>query len=412
MHYPFPKSKQIRGLVDCDSFYASCETYLNPKLRWLPVCIWGDIVIARSYEAKPYDIKVGTPMREAKKMLPKNAVYLKPRMKEYGKISQSLMQYMKEKCLQVEVFSIDEAFFDITWYAKRYDMSYARIARALKNDIRKKIWIPTSIGIWPTRLLGKIFAEVNKPFWECIALEEKAIDAVLQTLPLKDVPFIWPKSQEKLQYRCKTAYDFKALPYAYVKQLLWKNGLTVRLELNGTNATTYKSKEKPKGISRTRSFNPHFTNKKQDIRPRLLNNIEKAIEHMMDMKLKVWYIKIHFRTKSFDRFWYDKRVWQPLNDWLQIVKICRELFEQCPFDDVLYRTTWVFFGELVDAHSMQWSLFDYPKEENTKKKSGAKESLNHAIHKLNKKFGRWSVHIWACNQTVAKKNDIFVMEVW
>ena len=78
-------------------------------------------------------------MREAKKILPDTAVYLPPNMTKYGQISKSLMRYLQEKCLQVEVFSIDEAFFEITQYEKMYGMSYERIARAMKHDIHQKI---------------------------------------------------------------------------------------------------------------------------------------------------------------------------------------------------------------------------------------------------------------------------------
>ncbi len=402
----FPKSKQIRWLVDCDSFYASCEVFLNPKLKWLPVCIWWDIVIARSYEAKPYGIKVWTPIREAKKMLPDNAVYLKPRMLEYGKISKRLMEYLAEKCTEVEIFSIDEAFFEIGWYDKMYKMEYARMMPALKNAIRRDIGIPVSIGLAPTRLLAKMFADINKPYWECIALDDITIDRVLKTLPLAEVPFIWPQTQKKLVWKCTTAYDFKALDYADVKQMLGKNWTKIRCELNGINAMQLWYNDHPKWIWRTRSFNPHFTDKKEEVRARLLSNIEKAIEHLHDVKMSTKYLRLYFRTKDFSRFGIDTKLPYPTNDGLQLTKIARNLFEQISFDGTLYRTTGIFFSDLSVTGHVQESLFSY-----THKPTLDSKKISDIIQKLNKKFGRGAVHVGTAKPEKEQKKDFIFMEV-
>lgn len=391
--FDLPRSKQVRWLVDCDSFYASCEAFLNPQLRGLPICVGQDVVIACSYEAKAYGIKVGTPAREAKKVLPSTAVFLPRRMWEYGKISNRLMTYLRQKCLQVEEFSIDEAFFEITWYDLRYKMSLERIAYLMKKDIKKKIWISVSIGLAPTRHLAKIFAELNKPFGECVAIHNHDIDTILGSVPLKNIPNIWPKTQKKLAYRCITALDFKQLPYEYVRQLLGKNGITIRLELNAINAKSFAKKDKQRGINRTRSFHPNFTNRKECVRWHLLRNIERAIEHLLDMKMKTKYIKIHFRTKKFHKFWYDIALPHHVDDHMEIVRICRKLFEQCPFDETRYRTTGVYLGELTSAYSSQWSLFDYPQESERTRKHLVQKKLTTTIYNLNKKYGRGTVHV-------------------
>ena len=402
----FPRSKQVRWLVDCDSFYASCEVFLNPQLKGLPVCIWWDIVIARSYEAKPYGIKVWTPIREAKEMLPDNAVYLSPRMWEYWKISKRLMEYLADKCTEVEIFSIDEAFFEIGWYDQMYKMEYQRMIPALKHAIRKDIGIPVSIGLAPTRLLAKIFADINKPFWELVALDDSHIDSILQSLPLAEVPFIWPKTQKKLAWKCKTAYDFKALDFADVRQMLWKNGTKIRCELNGTNAMSLWYNDHPKWIGRTRSFNPYFTDKKEEVRARLLSNIEKAIEHLHDVKMSTKYVRLYFRTKDFQSFWIDTKLPYPTNDGLQLTKIARKLFEQVPFWDIMFRTTWIYFSDLILSWHVQESLFSV-----SEKSTLDSKKISDIIQSLNKKFGRWTVHIGTAKPKKEQKRDFIFMEV-
>ena len=400
----FPVSQKIRWLVDCDSFYASCEIYLNPKLRWLPVCIWWDIVIARSYQAKAYGIKVGTPIREAKKLLPKNAVFLPPRITHYWQISHTLMAYLHEKCNEVEVFSIDEAFFEISWYSEIYNLSYAEIARRMKHDIYKKIWIPVSIWIWPTKLLAKMFAEVNKPYWELVCLAKKDIDMTLQSLPLAHIPFIWPKTQEKLRYVCTTAYDYTSLSYAYIRDLLGKNWLNIWLELNCINAMTLGNKKKPKSIHRTRSFNPHFTSDKDILWSRLLDNIDKSCEHLLDVHMATTYIAISFRTKDFHRFSLDTKLPYPTNDKLFITKTAKTLFESMTIGSIVFRTTWMYLWNLVDMHHLQTSLFT----PHTARKNN--DALNTIIHTINKKYWRGTVRLWEAKQT-QQKNTIFELEV-
>lgn len=379
----FSKSSSAWWLIDCDCFFVSCERKLDPSLEDRVVCVGQDIIIARSYEAKQYGISVWTPVREAKKTLPSNTIYLPPRIHEYKKISQDLMTYLKKKCNEIEVFSIDEAFFDITWFNKIYGRSYENIVLTLKQDIKKDIWIPVSIWLAPTKILAKMFADIKKPYGEVVALEDSIIDSHLKKISLWDIPFIWRKTQKKISHLCQTAYDFKLLSYAYVRQLLWKSWIKLRHELNSISTTTFKHNTQQKVIWRTRSFNPHFTAIKSDVWKHLYKNIKRAVDQLHRTKLKTKHIHISFRTKSFKRFWFSKELPYATNDRIHLIKIIRELFENAPFDGVIYRTTWVSFSELHPAQYIQNSLF-WPEQKNTE----ARRKLDTTVHILQEKYGR------------------------
>lgn len=111
-----PASNQLRALVDCDSFFAGCELARHTELRGQCVCIGReeDIVLASTYEAKRRGVKTGTPAWEAKRILGSDAVFIRPDMNYYQETSKKVMELLKEESNDIEVYSIDEAFIDIT----------------------------------------------------------------------------------------------------------------------------------------------------------------------------------------------------------------------------------------------------------------------------------------------------------
>lgn len=376
--WDFPRSQQIWWLVDCDSFYASCEAYLNPAIRDLPICVGKDVTIACNQIAKSYGVRVGTPFWTAKEKLPEGAVFLTPKMGEYGRISQMLMDYLRSKCLSVEEFSIDEAFFEISGYGELYTLTYPKIAKMLQQDIRKKIGISVSIWLWPTRLLAKIFADINKPYGTYIALNDENIDTTLGGLPLADIPFIGTKTQAKLEHRCTSALDFKQLPYSYVKQLLGVSWLRIWFELNSINANSFEHKEYPQGISRTRSINPYFTNDKEQVRAHLMNNIDKALEHLHDVGMEAKSIRLSFRDQWFKRFGVEDVFVSPTHRYDHIILKARAMFEKLQFGSYKYRTTGIHLYDLTRIGDYQQDLFSVS--------SHSEDLLTLSIHNINKKY--------------------------
>ena len=105
------------GLLDCNNFYVSCERLFNPKLIGKPVVVLSNndgCIISRSNEVKSLGIKMGEPLFKARKILEKNKVIiLSSNYSIYGDISNRIMNIIKEDLPEVEVYSIDEAFFSL-----------------------------------------------------------------------------------------------------------------------------------------------------------------------------------------------------------------------------------------------------------------------------------------------------------
>ena len=216
------KSEQVYCLIDCDSFYASCEIIRHPDREGKPVIVARerDIVLAASYEAKYHGIKTGSAHRDAKRILP-NAIFVAPDFDRYTQVSDKLNIFLAEFTNKVEVFSIDESFCDITGLAEYYELDRHSFARKLKHTIKHRIGIPVSIGVARTKLLAKLFSDQNKPYGEFVALEQHIVDDVLAKTDIHDICFIGDARTNKLKgYAISSALDLKQSDPRRIKKLL------------------------------------------------------------------------------------------------------------------------------------------------------------------------------------------------
>lgn len=380
-----PMSKKVYCLVDCDSFYASCEILRNPSLAGKCVCVGreSDIILASSYEAKRYGVKTGTAARDAKKILGNKLVMIPPDFGWYSLVSQRLQDLLGNFWLGIEVFSIDECFVDVTGYAERYKLSWTEFARTLKLKIKKEIGIPTSIGVWRTKIIAKLLSDINKPFWECVWVVQKDLDRIFQQLNVNEVCYIGHASSDKLSRYCKTIQEFVNLEYDLVRQLLWWRGLKVRFELKGCDVLSFALPPVPKNITRSHSFHPHFTSDVKKAWIHFMHDFEEAFETLLSHNLAPKYIKVRLRDRDF--FSHSKSVILPQRTQNKdiILWVCRDLFHSSMNHPIEWRTTWVVFWDLKNARYMpQKDLFSDTDEIDKQNK------IQNAKRNLQKKFGK------------------------
>ena len=146
------------ALVDCDSFFVSCERKLNPELKGIPVSVVSGergCVIARSKEAKQIGVPMGIPLFQAVEKYPA-CLYIPANHFAYTKISKSIMEILKDFSPNVQVYSIDEAFVDFTGLTKLYKKNYYDLGLDLQQRILNEVDIPVTIGISRTKTLAKL----------------------------------------------------------------------------------------------------------------------------------------------------------------------------------------------------------------------------------------------------------------
>jgi len=146
------------ALVDCDSFYASCERIFRPDLKNVPIVVLSNndgCVIARSAEAKKMGIGMGVPWFKVKdSFLSHGGKVFSSNFTFYGDMSARVMNILEGFVPEIEVYSIDEAFLGLGSLDKNYDLyEFSCHMRAL---IKQWTGVPVRIGIAPTKTLTKI----------------------------------------------------------------------------------------------------------------------------------------------------------------------------------------------------------------------------------------------------------------
>ena len=174
------------ALVDCNSFYVSCERLFKPSLIKKPVIVLSNndgCIISRSNEAKDLGIKMGDPYFKAKDIIVKNNVHVfSSNYSLYGDISRRVMRTLKYFTSEIEIYSIDEAFLDLTSFPNDLVELFVK---KIRNTILEWTGIPTSIGIATTKTLSKIANHIAKKEKSgVVSLVEKKVATALLLLEL------------------------------------------------------------------------------------------------------------------------------------------------------------------------------------------------------------------------------------
>ncbi len=153
----------IFALVDCNNFYVSCERVFNPELIGKPVIVLSNndgCAVARSNEAKALGIKMGVPVFQIKDLIRKNDVKVySSNYALYGDMSKRVMQTLTGFTPVLEIYSIDEAFLDLSGFSR---IDLVEYARTIKNTVEKWTGISVSVGIAGTKTLAKIANQLAK----------------------------------------------------------------------------------------------------------------------------------------------------------------------------------------------------------------------------------------------------------
>ncbi|MBQ4589304.1 MAG: Y-family DNA polymerase, partial [Bacteroidaceae bacterium] len=194
------------GLADCNNFYCSCERVFHPDLRNKPVVVLSNndgCVIARSEESKALGIKMGDVFYQVKDVLEKNGVAVfSSNYNLYGDMSRRVMSLLSTYTPKLDIYSIDEAFLDLTGMG---DMEYlSSYCKQMVRDITKGTGIPISLGVAPTKTLAKLaskYAKKHKGYeGVCFIDTEEKREKALRLFPVEDVWGIGYRHAKKLAY--------------------------------------------------------------------------------------------------------------------------------------------------------------------------------------------------------------------
>lgn len=389
------------ALIDCDSFFVSCERKLNPELKGVPVAVVSGergCVISRSKEAKMLGLPMGLPLFQAVQRVPE-CIYISANHYAYTKISKQVMNILKDFSPNVEVYSIDEAFVDFTGLTKLYKKNYFKLARELQKRIADEVDIPVTIGISRSKTLAKLASDKAKNTSARIGVIGKCgIHHLLEFTEIQEVWGIGRKLGVRLRgLGVRTALDFINKDDKWVKSKFGKNGLTSKAELSGIMVSPISNEvELPKSISDTKSF-LEFSSDLQFLKNELSIHIHESCARLRKIDCKCATIGVLLKTKDFRTLYSKVQLDIPTDFEFEISRAAFPLLTEMFNSREVYRSVGIVLEDFREKAEEQLTLFS----NNEKKEQN--EKLGQSLDKLEKKFGRNIVRTGFTNKEVPFK---------
>jgi DNA polymerase IV len=222
-------SRRVILHSDLNSFYASVEVMLNPRLRGKAVAVGGStedrhgIILAKSELAKKAGVKTGMVNWEAKRLCPE-LILVPPQYEQYVKYSKLAQEIYHRYTDKVEPFGMDECWLDVT-ESQRLKGSGIEMAEQIRKTMREELGMTVSIGVSFNKIFAKLGSDMKKPDAITVITEENFQEKVW-TLPAGELLYVGRATEKKLaSYGVHTIGDIVSIGPQFLQRLLGKNGL-------------------------------------------------------------------------------------------------------------------------------------------------------------------------------------------
>ena len=359
----------VYALADCNNFFVSCERAFQPELEGRAVVVLSNndgCVVARSNEAKAMDIAMGTPYFKLGKLVDSGRLLVRSsNYTLYGDLSHRVMNILREAVPDMEVYSIDEAFLNLEGIPRE---QWVPLCLGLVKRIRQWVGIPVSIGIAPTKTLGKVANHFAKKYpgyqGVCLADTPDKWEKALKLTPIGDVWGIGWRSAPKLQSSgVKTAADFTAKPEARVLKHMGITGVRTWKELQGISCIEDEEPERRQSICTSRSFAEPITTR-DELSLRISDFAGICAAKLRKDGSAAGEVAVFMQTNRFrsDLPQYypflRKRLPTAVNNTPEIVSAALALMDEAWKDGYAYKRAGVIVGETVPEDEVQGALFD------------------------------------------------------
>lgn len=404
----------IYALVDCNSFYASCERIFRPDLKAIPIVVLSNndgCVVALSKEAKKIGIKMCEPWFKIKDNFTKNGgIAFSSNYELYADISSRVMQILEQLSPKIEIYSIDEAFLDLTGIEKCTELE--SFGRQCQETILQWVGMPVSVGIGPTKTLAKVAQYGAKKYHKTngvVDLSDKKRQIKLMSLmPVGEVWGVGKRINKKLN----TMGIFTALELANMDIKFIKNNFSsvlgrTLMELKGYSCIGLD--ENPaikKQIIVSRTFGHRVTDL-DSINEAVSNYAVRAAEKLRKENQYCKMISVFIRTNYFRK--QDKqyngmlsyKLGSPTNDTRDIVSASKSLAKNIFRNNYNFIKAGVLLSDFYDEGVRQSDFFIPHKE-----KIGAKK-LMQTIDRINLSgIGRVSFAAQGMKQSWSMKREL------
>lgn len=378
--------------IDCNCFYAAVEMQRHPELRDKPLAVCGSqeerhgIVLTRNYVAKPYGIKTGEAIWQARQKCP-NLVVLPPDYREYIRFSRMAREIFEDYTDRIEPFGLDESWLDVTGSTGLFG-SPLTIAEEISERFKFELGITVSIGVANNKITAKLGSDYKKP--DAITrIEADNYKQIVYPLPVEDLLYVGPATSQKLRsIGISTIGRLAECPEDLLVRRLGKMGAVLSMFANGRdNSPVCRSDH----IQNIKSVGNSATTPRdlicdEDVRIILYLLSESVAVRMRELASRCTVVEVSVRDADLYSFTRQRKLQTPTCSSAEIAGTAFDLFRRNYHWSKPIRSIGVRGAELVEATSAtQLSLFS------DDKKRDRWERIDGAMDHLRRRYGYMSI---------------------
>jgi DNA polymerase V len=387
------------ALVDCNNFYVSCERLFRPDLLNKPVAVLSNndgCVVARSAEVKALGVKMAVPVHQIKHLIEQHNIKLfSSNYTLYADLSSRVMSLLAQFAPRQEVYSIDEAFLDLTGVCDNDPQAYGK---QIKTTIASQSAIPVCVGMAPTKTLAKLANYAAKKWKKTGGVVDlsnpERRKKLMQVVPVSEVWGIGSKLSKRLnQQGVTTVWDLACLDESTVQSQF--NVVVARtvMELNGIGCLPLESSAPNKQqIICSRSFKQRLVTV-NELGQAITRYAARAMEKLRAQNSITGMISISIRTGVFDQ---HKKQYQrsinlslpsPTQDTQLVIRTVKQLLKQIFKRGYEYQHAGITLGQIRPANQLvQTELFSAPESSSRGRKPAVQQALMESVDRINKRF--------------------------
>jgi DNA polymerase-4 len=375
--------------IDGDAFFASCEQARNPRLKGKPVVTGKErgIAASMSYEAKALGVTRGMRLFEIKKICPE-AIILPSDYETYSLLSCRFYEIVRRYTPDVEEYSIDECFADLTGLRRHFRKGYDLILEDIKRDLDSELGFTFSAGLGPNKVIAKIGSKWKKPSGLTV-IPGYNIHFFLAKLHVGKIWGIGPQTSAYLEKQgVRTALEFARKDEHWVKRHLSKPYYEIWQELNGHCVLELETQKKEtyKSVQKVKTFTPP-SNDRDFVFAQLSKNVENACIKLRRYRLAATKASFFLTTQNFRFAGFEVKFAHATCAPNEILELIERHFGELFRADILYRATGIALYALVESQARQLDLFGKVNE------TLEWQKLFETVDKVNAKYGKHTLFL-------------------
>ena len=377
---------------DCNNFYASVELLKFPELRNLPVAVAGDpegrhgIILAKNMAAKKMGVQTAETIWQASQKCP-GLVLLSPHHDEYEAMSQRVNAIYCSVTDQVEPFSVDESWLDVTGSRNLFGDGQT-IADELRRRIREELGITISVGVSDNRYWAKLGSDYKKPDATTVITRDNVAE-ILHPLPIRDMLFVGRAAEQTLRrYGVMTIGQLARTPQHLLAKWLGKHGEGLYDMVHGIDHTPIRrwgEGEPVKSVGNGMTYR-HDLKGEEEWRAGLMPLCDSVGSRLRAQGLKCRTVTVQIKDTNFRVISRQKTLPAPTNLTKVLFREALGILRQCWPQDTPIRLLTVTASTLCredEEQPMQLSFFEEPSTDDLRQ-----ARLEQAMDEVRRKYGK------------------------